>query len=538
MHKKIIYRLLTVSLFVLIAVTFLIPSDLFAEAETRKFWVKDGHYEDQNYWVTSGYFKDTQEKRWVDTSHMVYQGYYKNVSYKEWKDTSYWVYGGHYEDVTERVWVTSGYTAYRDVKKWTDTSHWVYVKSGYWKSQWINTSHWETRYRNVRQSYRVYVSSGYWQWYWKHYWYGWRLLKRWINTSHWETRYRNVRQSYRVYVSSGYWNKQWVDTSHMTWIKSGYWSTVREPYYVNTSHWENQKVWVAGGHWETRYRNVENWQPANLTIYVGCGSYGWGVYSFAAGKPTKVKIEYKGAIYRAYKRVIDYRPARGGQVYAIRYDCYEVLSGYEKEAYSVWVAGGHWKRKWVDTSHWVNSGYWQYYTYKSWVDTSYMKSEGHWQYYTSKSWEDTSHWETRQVWVDTSHWVEVNLDPDGKVLHTEQWNINRINYNTLKSGDPDEPRGYEIFFNGEKFILEADTLGDFNPGSVSVEFLGTKFSTELTNTEGRKWEGYIWDESFINFHDRPCVFKFTASYDIGIEIEDEVTVYIVRDFYWLLRRGF
>ena len=65
-----------------------------------------------------------------------------------------------------------------------------------------------------------------------------------------------------------------------------------------------------------------------------------------------------------------------------------------------------------------------------------------------------------------------------------------------------------------------------------------ELETDLTYLEDNKWEGYIWDESFINFHDRDCVFKFTARYDNGIEIEDEVTVYIVRDFYWLLHRGF
>ncbi|MCL5073823.1 MAG: hypothetical protein M1308_23465 [Actinobacteria bacterium] len=51
-----------------------------------------------------------------------------------------------------------------------------------------------------------------------------------------------------------------------------------------------------------------------------------------------------------------------------------------------------------------------------------------------------------------------------------------------------------------------------------------------------KWEGYIWDESFTYLHDRDCVFKFTAHYGNGVEIEDEVTVYIVRDFYWELHR--
>ena len=53
-----------------------------------------------------------------------------------------------------------------------------------------------------------------------------------------------------------------------------------------------------------------------------------------------------------------------------------------------------------------------------------------------------------------------------------------------------------------------------------------ELETDLTYLGDNKWEGYIWDESFIyfhdNFHDRPCVFKFIASYSIGVEL-----VYIV-----------
>jgi len=626
MYKKTINRLLVVFLFIFISVSFLIPSDLVAE--TRKFWVKDGHYENQKVWVTSGYFKDTQEKRWVDTSymkseghwetkkewvdtsHMVYQGYWKNVSKSFWVDTSQWVSSGYWKDVTERVWVKSGYTAYRDVKKWVDTSHsvyvrsgywtsqWintshsVYVRSGYWTSQWINTSHWETRYRTVRQAYRVYVRSGYWKWYWS----GWSLRIRWIDTSHWETRYRNVRQAYRVWVSSGYWSRRWVDTSHWTWVKSGYWKTDKEAYWVDTSHWEDQKVWVAG-HYETRYKEVEDWQPCNVTFVVDTGFYSWWRPVFIWHSVELYVDKFKGTIngtmykYKKYYTLYgstsekNYSDLMESYTYVdewgntavytsspgttinpydaehpikIRYVCYEVLNGYKKESYSVWVPPDY-KKEWVDTSHLVKSGYWQSDTYTTWVDTSYMKSEGHWEtkkewvdtshmvyqgYWknlTKRTWVDTSHYETRDIWVDTSHWVEAELDQQGKVLHTNKWNENRIKYNISKTGDPDNPRGYEIFFNGEKFVLECDAPGDFQPESVHVEFLGTGFETNLTKTEESKWEGYIWDESFIYFHDRDCVFRFTASYDYNgdkFEIDDEVAVYIVRDYYWQLHRLF
>ena len=642
MYKKIIYRLLAIFLFVFIFLTFLVPSDL--NAETRKFWVKDGHYENQKVWVTSGYFKDTQEKRWVDTSHMVesgywetkkewvdtshmvYQGYWKDYTKNIWVDTSYWKSEGHWEYVTERVWVKSGYTAYRDSKFWVDTSHWekqaysvwvksgytayrdskfwvdtshwetrsynVWVSSGYWAGYWVNTSHWETRYRDVRQAYSVWVSSGYWR-------YNSYGRRYWVNTSHWETRYRYVRQAYSVWVNSGYWGSKWVDTSHWeirsynvwvssgywqtyreaywvdtshwetryrdVWVISGYWQTYRESYWVDTSHWEDQKVRVPG-HWETRYREVEDWQPCDVTIVDMVSPP--GLISFIQSftfKPIEVKkgpfkgeLEGKTYKYNIIEHWYDEWGFMAKTLFYIEYKCYEALNGMKKEAYREWVEGD-WKKEWVDTSHWVKRGYWQSYNYKFWVDTSYLKSEGHWENkkewvdtshmvesgywedYTKKTWVDTSHWETRDVWVDTSHWVEAELDPEGKVLHTDKWNENRINYNLSKTGDPDKPRGYEIFFNGERFVLEADTLGDFQPESVHVDFLGTKFETDLTKTGDSKWEGYIYDDSFIYFHDRDCVFRFTAAYNYNgdkFDIVDELTVYIVRDYYWQLHRLF
>ncbi|GAH65844.1 unnamed protein product, partial [marine sediment metagenome] len=271
--------------------------------------------------------------------------------------------------------------------------------------------------------------------------------------------------------------------------------------------WEDQKVGVAG-HWETRYREVEDWQPCDKTF----------VDQLLPSEPKNVilskwdnsdKTVYEGMIngimyryYMSYYLVLpgnnlsvpDLWPDDLWVIFKIKYICFEVLN-WVKEAYGVWVPPD-WKKEWVDTSHLVKSGYWRSYNYNVWVDTSYLKSEGYWEYYTQKTWVDTSHnvwvidghtqrtwvdtsdYETRDVWVDTSYWVEAELDPEGKVLHTEKWNENRINYNLSKTGDPDEPRGYEIFFNGEKFVLEADTPGDFQPGSVHVEFLGTGFETD------------------------------------------------------------
>ncbi|MHB8276745.1 MAG: hypothetical protein ACYDIA_03700 [Candidatus Humimicrobiaceae bacterium] len=504
-------------------------------------------------WVSSGYTAYRDVNKWVDTSHWGKQTYsvWVNSGYREY----YWVNTSH------NVWVSSGYTTYY----WVNTSHNVWVSSGYWASRWVNTSHWETRwyYNRGWKSYNVWVSSGYTTYYWVNtshnvwvssgYW-----ASRWVNTSHW------------AWVISGYLANKWVDTSHWettyrdVWVSSGYNKTVKEAYWVDTSHWEDQKVWV-GGHYETRYIYMEDWQPCDVTF----------IDQLLPSEPKNVLAAmWNRADNNPYEKTISgttylcnisyYSVLTGNNLFSfvphpwvifkIKYDCYKVLN-WKKEAYSVWV-GGNWKREWVDTSHRVSSGYWQSYTYRTWVDTSHWVSSGYleyywvdtshnvwvssgyWEDYTKRTWVDTSHFETRDFWVDTSHYVEAELDSEGKVMHTDKWNENRINYNLSKTGLPEKPRGYEIFFNGERFVLECDTLGDFQPESVHVEFLGTKFETDLTKTGDSKWEGYIWDEIFLNFGDRECVFKFTATYAGGIEIEDEVTVWIDEESYWILHRGF
>jgi len=394
---------------------------------------------------------------------------------------------------------------------------------------WVDTSHWETKPTE-------FIEGGYWQV---------TPRQRWIDTSY--------------TVNQGYWRqtqqRRWVDTSYT--VSQGYWEDYTYRVWVTSGyeHYYTARRWIDTSHWEIKYRYVDSWVPTSKVFLYGTSSYGWSVYSFAAKYAGYYSGVINGKRYKYHKYVIDYRPSYGGRVYAIRYVCNYVLESV-KEYYRVWANSGYWQdytdsyyvdtshwenrtgRRWVDTSYTVSQGYWEYYTTNVWVDTSYTVSQGYWYYYSTNDWIDTSHWEYEDTWVEEGYWVEADINLEGRVLHTLQWDRNRISYNLSKTGSEDNPRAYEVFFNGEKFILNAYATGDFEPDSVHVELLGTEFEADLTHSSGSRWEGYIWDESFINFHDRDCVFKFTSHYDNGIEIEDEVTVYIVRDFYWLLHRGF
>lgn len=217
--------------------------------------------------------------------------------------------------------------------------------------------------------------------------------KIWIDTSHWEIK--------KIKIEDGYWQtttkRRWVDTSHT--VNQGYWENYTDRIWVNSGYYDyyRKNVWVDTSHWETGYRYVNKWVPANLIIYVGTSSYGWSVYSGFAKRKPPVTIIYKGKKYHAKKWVIDYRPHYGGQAYAIKYQCYEVLSRV-RESYKVWVKSGYWRE--VTVNYWVDTSHWETITGRRWVDTSYTVSGGYWEYYTEREWIDTSYYEYKTVWVE------------------------------------------------------------------------------------------------------------------------------------------
>ena len=393
---------------------------------------------------------------------------------------------------------------------------------------WVDTSHWETTGK--------WVPEGHWET---------NSGRRWIDTSYW--------------VDDGHWDNYtetvWVDTSH--WVDRGYWQNYTYNIWVSSGYYSYRYVskWIDTSHWETRYRTDSTWVSCNKVFYYGTSSYGWNVYAFAARYKGNFQGTINGTRYKYHKYVIDYKPSYGGRVYAIKYVCYQQLKDV-LTFYSVWVSSGYWKtvserywvntshwetrtgRRWVDNSYWVEEGHYETRTGSRWIDTSYLVSQGYWDNYTETVWVDTSYWEYEDTWIEEGHWVEADINLEGRVLHTLQWDKNRISYNLSKTGTTESPRGYEIFFNGEKFILNAYATGEFEPDSIVVKFVDSGFDSELTNSGGSKWEGEIWDSSFINFHDRTCLFRFTANYGNGIVLEDDVEVYIVRDDYWRLHRGF
>ncbi len=116
------------------------------------------------------------------------------------------------------------------------------------------------------------------------------------------------------------------------------------------------------------------------------------------------------------------------------------------------------------------------------------------------------------------------LSVRGGVKHTEEWNKNRQDFNLKLSGDAESPRGYNVFWAGEKFMLQADATG--LPDTIEVTMNGG-FSTQLTaiDVDKKLWTGSLYDDSFQYLPDGPVKFTFTAKNEY-LTKTDEVTVII------------
>lgn len=120
------------------------------------------------------------------------------------------------------------------------------------------------------------------------------------------------------------------------------------------------------------------------------------------------------------------------------------------------------------------------------------------------------------------------LSIKGGVQHTEEWNNNRKGYNLNKSGNEESPRGYNVFWAGERFILQGIATG--LPDTVEVTMTGG-YSTQLnpTNSDKTLWTGELYDPAFVKLPDGPVKFTFTAKNEYNTKI-DTVTVVIAGDW--------
>ncbi|WP_143089155.1 hypothetical protein [Paenibacillus sp. UNC496MF] len=126
------------------------------------------------------------------------------------------------------------------------------------------------------------------------------------------------------------------------------------------------------------------------------------------------------------------------------------------------------------------------------------------------------------------------LSIQGQVNHTPQWDERRIAFNMDKSGTQDSPRGYSVFWAGEKFILTAqttDTGTATKATRVEVFMNGVKVYLAADNVQQISWSGSMWQSNFDELTDGPYVFSFVVTYLNGVKKTSNVTI-TIKDSIW------
>ncbi len=119
------------------------------------------------------------------------------------------------------------------------------------------------------------------------------------------------------------------------------------------------------------------------------------------------------------------------------------------------------------------------------------------------------------------------LSVTGQVKHTVLWDERRKQYNKQASGSEDSPRGYNVFWAGEKFVLAAKTTETGTATMterVEVTMNGTTVGLKTGSPAQTAWTGEMWEESYIDLPDGPLTFVFKATYTNGTVKTDSVTV--------------
>lgn len=131
--------------------------------------------------------------------------------------------------------------------------------------------------------------------------------------------------------------------------------------------------------------------------------------------------------------------------------------------------------------------------------------------------------------VSPRKYVMVNLlSISGAARHTEEWNSNREAYNLSKSGNAETPRGYNVFWAGEKFVLQGTATG--LPDTVLVTMTGGYAALLSPVNVGRTlWTGELADPQFERLPDGPVTFTFTATNEYNTKV-DTVTITILEDW--------
>ncbi|NHN30186.1 glycoside hydrolase family 78 protein [Paenibacillus agricola] len=106
-----------------------------------------------------------------------------------------------------------------------------------------------------------------------------------------------------------------------------------------------------------------------------------------------------------------------------------------------------------------------------------------------------------------------DLQIQGFVDHTAQWDLNRKAYNRLKSGEEERPRPPQMFWSGEAFVLSALTNEPATQVQAAMSY--TELRSPLASTDFTAWKAQMFRNDFESLPDKEYTFQFTAVWPNG-----------------------
>ncbi|WP_143810215.1 Athe_2463 domain-containing protein [Paenibacillus sp. MY03] len=148
---------------------------------------------------------------------------------------------------------------------------------------------------------------------------------------------------------------------------------------------------------------------------------------------------------------------------------------------------------------------------------------------------ETGAWKMRQTVTDgRSALVMLNqtiqvlpLTLSGNIGHTDAWNERRQAYNLKESGNPESPRGYNVFWAGERLMLQAATTATPTATKairVEATFGNRKTTLSAVGSTSSIWKGEMWDDAMEELPDGPATIIFVAYYSNGTTKTTNVSV--------------
>lgn len=142
----------------------------------------------------------------------------------------------------------------------------------------------------------------------------------------------------------------------------------------------------------------------------------------------------------------------------------------------------------------------------------------------------------------------VDSNRDSIIRHTEKWEENRQKYNESKivAGLESMVRPYDVFWSGEKFMIDLQTTEEVPAIRVSMKdsSYSTTIKASAVTTSGAIYRGELWNKDMLNkwgnYIPKELTFTIDAMDDNGTVLETLETAVLIdnRDLYYRVKKAY